>query len=82
MKKNEKCLKKAINYQLKKAAEISNSIFISFKKLYFDMKTNSKKLNDLENSNLSHESSKKSVIDRLLDTNLIRFKRFKFFVFH
>jgi hypothetical protein len=42
MKRNEKCLKKTINYQLKTAAQISNDIFTVFKRLYFDIKTHNK----------------------------------------
>lgn len=35
-KRNEKCLKKAINYQMHQYAEISNSIAYAFKKIYYD----------------------------------------------
>lgn len=42
MKRNDKCIQKTIDYHLKKASEISESIFLSFKRLYFDMKSNDK----------------------------------------
>ena len=37
MNRNEKCLKKMINKHIKRAGELSNSIFLAFKKIYFNM---------------------------------------------
>lgn len=40
MRRNEKCVAKTINYHLRQAGEISESIFNSFKKLYYDIHVN------------------------------------------
>ena len=42
MKRNDRAIKKTINYQLKLSGEMSNAIFIIFKRLYFDIKMNQK----------------------------------------
>ena len=42
MKRNEKCIKKMVNYHIKKAGRISEEIFQNFKRIYFDIKTNPK----------------------------------------
>ena len=38
MKREEKIIKKVINYQLRKASEMAESICFSFKRLYFDIR--------------------------------------------
>ena len=42
MKRNEKCVKKMINNHLYHSGKISEQIFKNFKRIYFDMKINSK----------------------------------------
>jgi hypothetical protein len=49
MKRNEKCIKKLINNQLRKSGEIAEKIFQNFKKIYFDIKTNNPN-DDIENN--------------------------------
>jgi hypothetical protein len=79
MKRNERCLQKTINYQMKKASDYTNKIFISFKKLYFDMKVNLKSnRNDLRNSEYNFNALTKKAQQRLMDVNLARFKALQF----
>lgn len=85
MKRNEKCVKKLINYHLKKAGKISEDIFIQFKKLYYDNKKNTIKnrenqlIEEDNKSNISQSQYKEfeltypTLID-LLKTNYARFK--------
>jgi hypothetical protein len=42
MRRNDEAIKKTIKYHTKKCAEISNTIFISFKRIYFDLKIKQK----------------------------------------
>lgn len=55
MKRNDKCVMKMVNNQLKKAGELSNEIVTNFKKIYFDIKT----INYMNNSvkDLNNESN-------------------------
>ena len=42
MKRDDKCIDKMIKTEMKKTAEISNSIVNSFKKIFFDVKNRQK----------------------------------------
>jgi hypothetical protein len=79
MKRNDRCIKKTVNYQMKKSADYTNTIFTSFKKLYFDMRINLKNnRNDLRNSEYNFNSLIKKAHQRLMDVNLVRFKQLSF----
>lgn len=49
MKRNDKCLMKMVNNQLKTAGELSNEIVTNFKKIYFDIKTINNSAKDISN---------------------------------
>ena len=57
MKRNEKCVKKMINNHLYHSGKISEQIFKNFKRIYFDMKINSKNdiLEDQIFNNINNE---------------------------
>jgi hypothetical protein len=79
MKRNERCVQKTISYQMKKSAQYTNTIFTSFKKLYFDMKVNLKNTRvDMRNSDYNFNSLSKKALQRLVDMNLVRFKHLNF----
>ena len=67
-KRNDKCIKKTINYQLKIAGEISNSIFLIFKRLYFDIMVNKKDRNNFD-------ALGKETCQNLVKISLKRFKK-------
>lgn len=67
MKRDNKSLKKTINKCLKQAAVISNEIFNSFKKLYFDIRIN-------EEDKRSFNSLSLPIYQKLIDLSLKRFK--------
>lgn len=79
MKRNDACIKKTINHQLKASAEMSNSIFMSFKRLYFDMKINlkNKRLSEfgINNVDISFNALNRPSLQKLIDLNVIRYKK-------
>ena len=83
MKRNEKCIKKLIDNQLRKNAEIAEKIFQNFKKIYFDIKTNIQN-DDIENNliNDNENNEKQNELDltfphlqELIRTNLYRYTK-------
>ena len=42
MKRNEKCVRKLVNFHLREAGRLSEEIFQNFKRIYYDIKINSK----------------------------------------
>jgi len=66
MKRNDRAIKKTINYQLKLSGEMSNAIFIIFKRLYFDIKMNQK-------DQSTFNSLGKVVCQNLVQVNYMRF---------
>lgn len=84
MKRNEKCVKKLVNYHLKKAGKISEDLFVQFKKLYYDNKTNT--IRNREDQLIGNDDSYNSqnqtefeltyptLID-MIKTNYARFKK-------
>ena len=65
MNRNNKCIQKMINKHLKKSAEIANSIYTNFKKIYFDFYVKGDALND-DNSKLINDSMSEN--DNLINT--------------
>jgi hypothetical protein len=68
MKRNDKCVNKTIDHQLKKAGEMSNAVFMIFKRLYFDIRVNQKDKNNFN-------SLGKVVCQNLVQINYMRFKK-------
>jgi hypothetical protein len=79
MKRNDNCIKKTINYHIKRAGEMSNSLFMAFKRLYFDMKINlkNKKINEIGgiDNEVSFNALNKPALQKLIDINITRFKK-------
>ena len=51
MNRNEKNVKKMVHYHIKKAARISDEIYLIFKRIYYDMKVNKKQHSHMINDN-------------------------------
>ena len=77
MKRNDRCVQKAINSQLKINSEYANQIFLTFKKLYFDMKVNELNNQNEENEKVAFNNLNKKIFHRLINISLCRFKKIK-----
>ena len=72
MNKDDKLINKTLSYQLKQAADMSNNIYMSFKKLYFDLRKHHNDENLLNQP--SFNSLTRPVLQKLVDMCIIRFK--------
>lgn len=76
MKRSENNIKKVINQQLFKAGETAEKIYSGFKRLYFDMKLNEKKIGKID-SLIPKDKELGITKNYLIDLVKIAVKRFK-----
>jgi hypothetical protein len=76
MKRNDICINKTIHHLVKEKANISNQIFINFKKLYFDMMINLKNEEDMNKGAFNNLNRK--TFHRLINISLARFKNIEY----
>lgn len=81
MKRNEECLEKCIKEELNESSELSESIFKSFKRLYFDIKVKNREriIDNAHSKTTSQEeihsnNSNKQVLKKMLISTILRFK--------
>ena len=77
MKKNDTCLKKTIEEQTQESVKISESIFLSFKKLYYDMKIKTITVGKDREQN-KFNILNKPALKRFITRIVLKFKGFDF----
>ena len=71
MKRNEKCLNETIEEEIKNNSDMAESIFKSFKRIYFDMNLKSK---DFKDSSNKINTLNKPILTKMLISVILKFK--------
>jgi len=74
MKRNEKCLDQCIEEEIQEASEMSESVFRSFKRLYYDMRIKTK---ETQEGDSKFNSLPKPAMRKMLMSTILKFKGVK-----